>query len=74
MKTVTHEQKGHRIATSRSGELAVIDEFGRERERYKVPYGATLSVEGRRGGARRASSSRAGTRTRIRSSRRSAAT
>jgi DNA-directed RNA polymerase subunit beta' len=45
MKTVTHEQKGHRITTSRSGELAVIDEFGRERERYKVPYGATLGVK-----------------------------
>src|SRR5690606_13919130 len=44
VKTVTHEQKGHRITTSRSGELAVVDEFGRERERYKVPYGATLTV------------------------------
>ncbi|HEX7237319.1 MAG TPA: DNA-directed RNA polymerase subunit beta', partial [Gammaproteobacteria bacterium] len=45
VKTVTHEQKGHRITTSRSGELAVIDEFGRERERYKVPYGATLGIK-----------------------------
>ena len=45
VKTVTHEQKGHRITTSRSGELAVTDEFGRERERYKVPYGATLGVK-----------------------------
>jgi DNA-directed RNA polymerase subunit beta' len=45
MKTVKHEKKGHLITTSRSGELAVIDEFGRERERYKVPYGATLGVE-----------------------------
>jgi DNA-directed RNA polymerase subunit beta' len=45
VKTVTHEQKGHRITTSRSGELAVIDEFGRERERYKVPYGASLGVK-----------------------------
>jgi DNA-directed RNA polymerase subunit beta' len=45
VKTVQHEQKGHRITTSRSGELAVIDEFGRERERYKVPYGATLGVK-----------------------------
>jgi DNA-directed RNA polymerase subunit beta' len=44
MKTVKHEKKGHLIATSRSGELAVVDEFGRERERYKVPHGATLSV------------------------------
>jgi DNA-directed RNA polymerase subunit beta' len=44
VKTVTHEQKGHRITTSRSGELAIVDEFGRERERYKVPYGATLGI------------------------------
>jgi DNA-directed RNA polymerase subunit beta' len=45
MKTVTHENKGHRITTSRSGELAVTDEFGRERERYKVPYGASLTIK-----------------------------
>ena len=45
LKTVRHEQKKHLITTSRSGELAVVDEFGRERERYKVPYGATLSVD-----------------------------
>jgi DNA-directed RNA polymerase subunit beta' len=32
------------IAVSRSGEFVVLDEFGRERERYKVPYGAVLSV------------------------------
>jgi len=44
MKTVQHEEKGHLVATSRSGEIAVLDEFGRERERYKVPYGATLSI------------------------------
>ena len=44
MKTVQHQAKGHFVATSRSGELAVLDEFGRERERYKVPYGATIAV------------------------------
>ena len=44
MKTVQHEEKGHFVATSRSGELAILDEFGRERERYKVPYGATIAV------------------------------
>ncbi|MGH8175377.1 MAG: DNA-directed RNA polymerase subunit beta', partial [Steroidobacter sp.] len=43
LKTVHHE-KGHWVATSRSGELGVIDEFGRERERYKIPYGAVISV------------------------------
>ena len=32
------------VAVSRSGELAVLDANGRERERYKVPYGAVLSV------------------------------
>ncbi len=45
MKTVQHQEKRHFIATSRSGELAVLDEFGRERERYKVPYGATLGIK-----------------------------
>ena len=44
VKTVKHEKKGHLITTSRSGELAVIDDFGRERERYKVPYGAVISA------------------------------
>jgi DNA-directed RNA polymerase subunit beta' len=44
LKTVKHEKKGHLVAVSRSGELAVADEFGRERERYKVPYGAVLTV------------------------------
>ncbi|WP_258239817.1 DNA-directed RNA polymerase subunit beta' [Pseudidiomarina homiensis] len=33
---------GHIVITSRSTELTLIDEFGRERERYKVPYGAVL--------------------------------
>ena len=32
------------VAVSRSGELAVLDANGRERERHKVPYGAVLSV------------------------------
>lgn len=32
----------HLVITSRSTELTLIDEFGRERERYKVPYGAIL--------------------------------
>ena len=44
VKTVEQEATGRLITTSRSGELAVIDEFGRERERYKVPYGATLAA------------------------------
>ncbi len=44
IKLVTHLH-GHRVAVSRSGELTVIDDHGREKERYKVPYGATLSVK-----------------------------
>ena len=43
LKTVQHTQ-GHLVAVSRSGELSVLDAQGRERERYKVPYGATISV------------------------------
>jgi len=43
IKTVRHES-GKWVAVSRSGELTVLDEHGRERERYKVPYGADLSV------------------------------
>ena len=31
------------VAISRTGELSILDEFGLERERYKVPYGAILS-------------------------------
>jgi len=44
VKTVQHE-KGHLVAVSRSGELGVVDDFGRERERYKIPYGAIISVK-----------------------------
>ncbi|MNZ56690.1 DNA-directed RNA polymerase subunit beta' [compost metagenome] len=36
---------GNLVAVSRSGELAVADDFGRERERYKLPYGAVISVK-----------------------------
>lgn len=36
--------KGYSVAVSRSGELAVVDEQGREWERYKLPYGATLTI------------------------------
>jgi DNA-directed RNA polymerase subunit beta' len=43
IKTVEH-QSGHLVAVSRSGELTVVDEKGLEKERYKLPYGATLRV------------------------------
>src|SRR6202035_5574063 len=44
IKTVQHE-KGHLVAVSRSGEIGVVDDFGRERERYKIPYGAMINVK-----------------------------
>ncbi|MFQ5609783.1 MAG: DNA-directed RNA polymerase subunit beta', partial [Woeseiaceae bacterium] len=43
MKTVRHA-KGYLVTVSRSGEVGVIDSHGRERERYKVPYGATITA------------------------------
>ncbi|KZN46604.1 DNA-directed RNA polymerase subunit beta' [Pseudoalteromonas luteoviolacea] len=36
---------GKIVVTSRSTEITVIDEQGREKERYKVPYGAVLSIQ-----------------------------
>jgi DNA-directed RNA polymerase subunit beta' len=44
IKTVTHANN-NLVAVSRSGEVTIADEFGRERERYKLPYGAVLSVQ-----------------------------
>ena len=44
IKTVAHH-KGYLVAVSRSGEIIVINEQGQERERYKVPYGATITIE-----------------------------
>ena len=42
VKTVENED-GNLVAISRSGEIGVIDEHGRERERYRLPYGAVIS-------------------------------
>ena len=44
IKTVQHAS-GDLVAVSRSGEVTVVDDVGRERERYKVPYGATLKAQ-----------------------------
>jgi DNA-directed RNA polymerase subunit beta' len=44
LKHVEHSA-GHLVAVSRSGELSVLDGHGRERERYKLPYGATIQVK-----------------------------
>ncbi len=43
VKTVTNKN-GNLVAVSRSGELSVSDEHGREKERYKIPYGAVITV------------------------------
>ena len=43
MKTVEHT-KGELVVVSRSGELLVNDTNGRERERYKLPYGAVITL------------------------------
>ena len=44
VKVVTNKD-GHLVAVSRSGELAVADAAGSERERYKIPYGALITVK-----------------------------
>ncbi len=43
LKTVKNREN-NLVAVSRSGEVGVMDDYGRERERYKIPYGAVLSV------------------------------
>ena len=42
---VVEREDGKLVATSRSGELSVADKSGRERERYKVPYGAVINLK-----------------------------
>ncbi len=44
LKTVKNKG-GHLVAVSRSGEVGVMDSYGRERERYKIPYGAVLTID-----------------------------
>ena len=44
MRYVTNT-KGELVVIARSGEIIIQDEHGRERERHKVPYGATLTVK-----------------------------
>ncbi|MBO3702170.1 MAG: DNA-directed RNA polymerase subunit beta' [Candidatus Accumulibacter sp.] len=43
MRYVT-SAKGEKIVITRSGEILITDDSGREREKHKVPYGATLRV------------------------------
>lgn len=44
VKTVARED-GKLVVVSRSGLLAIADEHGRERERYKLPYGSVVAVK-----------------------------
>jgi DNA-directed RNA polymerase subunit beta' len=44
MRYVT-SAKGEKVVISRSGEVLITDDHGRERERHKVPYGAMLAVD-----------------------------
>ena len=41
---VVEKEDGKLVAASRSGELSIADTNGRERERYKIPYGAELNI------------------------------
>jgi DNA-directed RNA polymerase subunit beta' len=42
LKTIKSKDK-NLVAVSRSGEISVTDNFGKEQERYKVPYGAKIT-------------------------------
>ena len=44
VKILEQKESGNSIVNSRSGEVAILDDAGRERERYKIPYGAVLTV------------------------------
>ena len=41
--TTVESDEGYRVVMNRNGELAIMGEGGRERERYKIPYGARLA-------------------------------
>ena len=38
------QETGNQVVVSRSGELTIQDQLGRETERYKIPYGAVIMV------------------------------
>ena len=44
LKTIKNADK-NLVATSRSGEIIISDKFGKEKERYKIPYGATINIK-----------------------------
>ncbi|MGB5439415.1 MAG: DNA-directed RNA polymerase subunit beta' [Gammaproteobacteria bacterium] len=43
IKTVSN-RSNNLVAVSRSGEIGIVDDHGRERERYKLPYGSVISA------------------------------
>ena len=45
LNTVKSEKDGMLVAMNRSGSVAIVDDRGREKERYQVVYGARLRVE-----------------------------
>ena len=44
LKTIKNSDK-KLVATSRSGEIIISDKFGKEKERYKIPYGAIINIK-----------------------------
>lgn len=44
VQTVT-DKEGNLVVTNRHGEIAVVDNFGREREKYSIIYGARLLIK-----------------------------
>ena len=42
---VVQNTKKDSVVISRSGELGILDDSGREKERYKIPYGAVITIE-----------------------------
>ena len=44
VKTVVNKD-GNLVTVSRSGVISVVDDQGRERERYKLPYGAVVTIK-----------------------------
>ncbi|HTY98360.1 MAG TPA: DNA-directed RNA polymerase subunit beta', partial [Rhodocyclaceae bacterium] len=44
MRYVTNP-KNEKVVIARSGEVLIVDDNGRERERHKIPYGATLLAD-----------------------------
>ncbi|KUJ74456.1 DNA-directed RNA polymerase subunit beta' [Thiomicrospira sp. XS5] len=44
LKTIQNSEN-QVVVTSRSGEISILDSMGREKERYKIPYGSVLNVQ-----------------------------